>query len=106
MEDNNVWVTIIGYMLTPIAGVVSWFAARRVRNNSTLRELQGTIDMLVEKNKELYHTITELNAEVMSLRAENAELKQGQADMLTELCQLRDRLGIKPKKQKSNENNQ
>ena len=105
MEDGNTWVTVMGYLLTPIAGVVSWIAARRARNNSTLRDLQSTIDMLVEKNKELYQTITELNAEVMSLRSENAELKQGQADMLTELGQLRDRLGIKKKKQ-DNENNQ
>ena len=36
-------ITVGGYVLTPISGVVSWFAAKRVRNNETLNKLQETI---------------------------------------------------------------
>jgi regulator of replication initiation timing len=44
-------------------------ASRRKRINDAIVEMQSTINMLVEKNAELYK-------EVMALRRENAELKQ------------------------------
>ena len=32
--------TIITVALVPISGVVSWFAAKRIRNNNTLQAMQ------------------------------------------------------------------
>ena len=60
--------TIITMGLVPLSGVVSWFAAKRTRNNSTLQAMQESINMLVSKNSELIE-------EIVELRAENAELK-------------------------------
>ncbi|MDD3405926.1 MAG: hypothetical protein PHH23_06645 [Paludibacteraceae bacterium] len=76
------WLTFI---LPIITGVASWFAGRRVRNNSTLDKLQTTIDMLVCKNTELYNKVVDLNAE-------NAALKKGQEEMKLELQALRKKI--------------
>lgn len=76
------WLTFI---LPIITGVASWFAGRRVRNNSTLDKLQTTIDMLVCKNTELYNKVVDLNAE-------NAALKKGQEEMKLELQDLRKKI--------------
>lgn len=85
-------LTIGGYLLTPVTGVVSWFAAKRVRNNETLNKLQSTIDSLVEKNCELIGQMTELRAEnsqlkteLLAVRNENAELKRGQDELKKQL---------------------
>lgn len=59
------WITTF---LVPITGVVSWLAGARMRRNESIKALQTTIDMLVEKNKELYD-------EIMRLRKENDNLR-------------------------------
>lgn len=63
MQD---YITVISIALTPISSIVAWVVARRARNNDMLQKMQQTIDMLVEKNKELYE-------EVVSLRDKLAE---------------------------------
>ena len=75
-------VQYIGFLLTPIAGIVSWFAARRKREkdlldgmNDSLQDMQATIDMLVEKNKQQLDEIIQLRSENAALRAELAEIK-------------------------------
>ena len=74
------WITTL---LAPVAGVVSWLAATRLRQNKTIREMQQTIFNLVEENKRVYQELTEarreivgLSAQVSRLTLENAELKQ------------------------------
>lgn len=59
------WITTF---LGPFCGLVGWIAGRRLRRNETIRSLQTTIDLLVQKNKELYD-------ELMELRKENDALK-------------------------------
>lgn len=72
-----------GYLLTPITGIVSWVAASRQREktildgmNESIGQMQETINMLVEKNKEQLNEIIELRAENASLRHDVAELKE------------------------------
>lgn len=67
MQD---YVTIISIAVTPISSIITWVVARRARNNDMLQKMQSTIDMLVEKNQELYN-------EVILLRAKVAELTIG-----------------------------
>lgn len=59
------WITTF---LGPVCGLAGWIAGRRLRRNETIRALQTTIDLLVQKNKELYD-------ELMELRKENDALK-------------------------------
>lgn len=57
MQD---YITIISIALTPISSIVTWIVARRARNNDMLVQMQKTIDLLVEKNKELYEEVVRL----------------------------------------------
>lgn len=57
MQD---YITIISIALTPISSIVTWIVARRARNNDMLVKMQQTIDLLVEKNKELYEEVVRL----------------------------------------------
>ena len=59
------WITTL---LVPVTGVVSWLAGSRMRRNENLRTLQTTIDMLVDKNRELYDEIVRLRQENDMLR--------------------------------------
>lgn len=51
------YITLISLLLTPTSSVVAWIVARRARNNDMLTKMQQTIDLLVEKNKELYEEV-------------------------------------------------
>lgn len=62
--------------IAPISSVITWFAARRSRNNSTLKDLQATIDMLVDKNTELYNKIVEQAAEMSEMKVELIALRK------------------------------
>lgn len=59
------WITTF---MVPVTGVISWLAGARMRRNENLKTLQTTIDLLVQKNKELYD-------EILRLRQENDMLR-------------------------------
>ena len=59
------WITTF---LVPVTGIVSWLAGARMRKNEGIKALMATIDMLTERNRELYE-------EQVRLREENAQLK-------------------------------
>lgn len=59
------WITTF---LVPITGIVSWIAGSRMRRNDTLKAMQTTVDLLVQKNRELYE-------ELLRLRQENDLLR-------------------------------
>ncbi len=62
------WLTFI---LPPVTSVITWVATRYSRKTQTLEMMQKSIDMLVQKNAQLYE-------ELVQVRNENAELKAGQ----------------------------
>ena len=59
---------ILPYSVSVVTGVMGWLGGQRKKRNDFLGDLQASIDMLVEKNKELYD-------EVIRLRTENSELR-------------------------------
>lgn len=63
----------IATFMVPVTGVISWLAGARMRRNENLRTLQTTIDLLVEKNKELYEEILRLRQENDTLRDEGVK---------------------------------
>lgn len=83
--DIYTWIALF---LVPLTNVITWFATKRTRNNSTLQQMQTTIDMLVEKNSELYSIITEQNNQLAEVRKENADLKQGQEKLSMQLTKV------------------
>lgn len=102
------WISLV--ILPTVSGIVSWVVGRRQRNNDTLNKLQTTVDMLLQKNSDLYVKITEQNRTISNLndkndelssqladvRRENAELKEGQEKMIAQLKALqRENAGLK-----------
>lgn len=63
----------IATFMVPVTGVISWLAGARMRRNENLKSLQTTIDLLVEKNKELYEEILRLRQENDTLRDEGVK---------------------------------
>ncbi|MBR3699173.1 MAG: hypothetical protein IKM85_06570 [Bacteroidales bacterium] len=59
------WITTF---IGPVCGLLGWLAGRRMRRNDTIKALQTTIDMLVDKNRELYEEINRLRKENDDLR--------------------------------------
>lgn len=82
-------LAIIGLILSPVTGIVSWLAGTRSRRNSVYQELLATIKTLTEQNFELQEKVVKLQDEVIEVRKENAELKAGQAAMTRQMDELK-----------------
>lgn len=80
------WITTF---IGPVCGVVGWFAGRRMRRNSTIAALQTTIDLLVQKNKELYDEIMRLRKENDDLRDEGIKRDNKISEMQREIEKLK-----------------
>lgn len=74
--------TIIGYLFSALTGLAGWMVGRKKQNNDFISELQGSINMLAEKNSELLK-------EIVTLREQNATLLSNQAEMKQEIASLR-----------------
>lgn len=72
------WYQWAVFLLTPITGVITWYVGRHKRTSDTLTEMQKTIDLLIDKNNELYQ-------QVLFLRKENSVLSANVAYLTTEL---------------------
>lgn len=99
-------MSVLPYITPVLTGVVGWLGGQRKKRNDFLSDLQESIDMLVEKNKELYGEVIqlrtenkELYGEVSQLRLENKELR-ADLDTLTEYIKAR-KLPL-PKRRKIN----
>ena len=80
------WITT---SLVPVTGIISWLAGRRVRRNDTIKALQTTIDMLVDKNKQLYDDIVRLRQENDTLRDQGIKRDNEIAELKLELERLK-----------------
>lgn len=67
------WITTF---LVPVTGAISWLAGSRKRRNDTIVELQNTINLLAEKNRELYEETIKLRQQVADLKDEIDNLKR------------------------------
>lgn len=65
----------INEILKAIASLFTLTNSTRLEQNKILCDMQGTITMLVEKNKELYALVVELRQENQELKSEVLELK-------------------------------
>ncbi len=76
------WITTF---LVPVTGIVSWIAGSRTRRNDTLKAMQTTVDLLVQKNRELYE-------ELLRLRQENDMLRDQGLKRDNEIEMLKDEI--------------
>jgi len=95
--------TLIGYLITPVSGVVGWIAGTRTRKNTAIKSLQETIQLLsntiqednakivelLEGVRQLKDENMNLRTEIKEVRRENADLKAGQKELLDEIEALK-----------------
>ena len=86
------WVAILGFIIAPISSVISWIVGRRRSKNDFLKEMQASIDRLVEKNKELVAEVTALRLENSALRYDVQRLATENKKMSKEIEELNTRL--------------
>ena len=67
---------ILGYVLTPVTGVVTWMITRKKQRNDFLKELQSSIDVLAGENKVLYKELLDLRRDLYERDKEIFELKK------------------------------
>jgi purine-cytosine permease-like protein len=70
------FLTILGYVLTPVTAVITWFFTQRKRENDFLKDLQSSIDLLATENKKLMEEVVALRRENMQLKSEVEELNR------------------------------
>ena len=80
------WITTF---LLPVSNIVTWLASSRVRRNETIKSMQTTIDMLVEKNRQLYEDIATLRKEKDALRDEGIKRDNKIAELELELERMK-----------------
>jgi len=86
MTVSNVEILdVINFIATGVAGVVGWIVGRRKQKNDFLGELQSSIDMLAEKNKEQMQEILNLRSEIIKLQDENSLIRRDQIDEIIKL---------------------
>ena len=81
--------TIINVIIPVITGIAGWFAARRKKNNDFLHDLQQSVNMLTDRNRELLN-------ELIELRKQNARLLGNQEEMHVKIEKLqKENIGLK-----------
>ncbi len=85
-------VGVISVLATPLAGVLSYWAGKKKRNNDFLQDLQKSINMLSEKNSELITDLievkeqnVELKVALKTLTLENDKLSKQVKDLVLQL---------------------
>lgn len=80
---------MIGYLFSALTGLAGWMVGRKKQNNDFIADLQGSINLLAEKNSELLR-------ELITLRQQNATLLSNQAEMKQEIaCLRKENVGLK-----------
>ncbi|MCM1502035.1 MAG: hypothetical protein NC115_05140 [Bacteroidales bacterium] len=92
MEQNDTLNFIGTYIIPMITAAVGWVAGSRKRKNNFLQDLQASINLLSSENKKLLEDITAVNAEIVTVRKENEELKASVDRLCAENAQLKDEI--------------
>lgn len=80
---------IIELLLLPITNVITWFATRNKRRNDAIAAMQGTIDMLVQKNGTMVQELIQARKEIAQANAKIAVLEANQIKLLSENSELK-----------------
>ena len=84
--NNYDW---INWLIGPVCAAIGWIAGWRMRRNNTINAMQTTIDLLIEKNKELYDDIMRLRQEKDALRDEAIKRDNRIAELELEIERLK-----------------
>ena len=84
--NNYDW---INWLIGPVCAAIGWIAGWRMRRNDTIKAMQTTIDLLVDKNKDLYDEIMRLRQEKDTLRDEGIKRDNRIAELELEIERLK-----------------
>lgn len=76
-------------LLVPITNIVTWAVARRKRRNDAVNALQGTVDMLVQKNNTIYKELIDTRKELAAAMVKIGTLESNQEKLLSENNELK-----------------
>ena len=83
-------ISLVEVIAVPIiTAVIGYFTGHKKRKNDFLSDLQGSIDLLSGKNRELMDEVIKLRGQVVTLREENLELTKSQERLIRENADLR-----------------
>lgn len=67
--------TILQFVVPIGTFIAGLFTGSRKKKNDFLADLQKSIDLLSEKNKDLVHEVVNLRGEIVKLKSENTALR-------------------------------
>ena len=76
---------VVNVALPAVAGAVGWLAGRRKQKNDFLAELQSSVNMLSEKNKQLVEEVVQLREENLMIRGEVIKLREENRALRSEI---------------------
>jgi len=75
----------INLAIPAVAGAIGWLAGRRKQKNDFLSELQSSVNMLSEKNKQQMEEVIQLREENLMIRSELAKLREENKALRSEI---------------------
>ena len=72
-------------LITAGAGIVGWYVGRRKQKDDFLAELQSSVNMLSEKNKQQMEEVIQLREENLMIRSELAKLREENRALRSEI---------------------
>jgi len=76
---------VVNVALPAIAGAIGWLAGRRKQKNDFLSELQSSVNLLSEKNKEFVEEVVRLREENLMIRGEVIKLREENKTLRAEI---------------------
>lgn len=94
-------INVISMIATPVAGVLSYFAGRKKKDNDFLQDLQGSINMLSDKNSKLIEELVTVKEQNIELKMSVRELQLENEKLSVQIKSLRSQLDRVMKKVKT-----
>lgn len=76
--------------MAAVTAIAGWLVGRRQKNNQFLGDLQGSINLLADKNREQMNEILKLREEIIKLRDENLTQSKEIAAQSREISALKE----------------
>ena len=85
VEMSNQFSDVANLLIPAAAGAIGWLAGRRKQKNDFLAELQSSVNMLSEKNKQQMEELIQLREENLMIRSELAKLREENRALRSEI---------------------
>jgi len=85
IETSSQFSEVTNLLIPAVAGAIGWLAGRRKQKNDFLAELQSSVNMLSEKNKQQMEELIQLREENLMIRSELAKLREENKALRSEI---------------------